>query len=110
MGRAARSIPPVGRRQAQCFLQHEASRRGCPRDGGLAGSGGSNRERRGAGDLDRRGQCPETAGDGILAVGQWPARVRLADGAADGIDAARACAATAGNLVPVNGVGLSLGR
>ena len=80
-------------------MQHKTRRVWRPRDRGEAGSCGSDGEGGCPGDLHRRGQCPETASDGILAIGDRPARVRLADGAADGIDAAGARAAAAGDLI-----------
>ena len=48
-------------------------------------------------------ESPETAINGIIATAHF-ARIRLAEGAADGIDAAGARAAAAGDLIPVNGV------
>ena len=79
------------------LLQHKPRRIRRPRDRGVAGSRGNNRERRRTGDLDRRGQRPESARDRILRIGHVVARVVLTNGAADGINAASARAATACN-------------
>ena len=57
------------------------------------------------GSLHRRDDSPETAINGVTAAAHL-ARVRLADGAADGIYSARARAAAAINGEPINGISL----
>src|SRR5476651_1239775 len=66
----------------------------------------SDAQRRRAHGLHDGNETPESARDGILAVGHGTAGIRLADGAAHGILAVRAGAAAAGNFIPVNGVAL----
>ena len=64
-----------------------------------------------AGRLQDRNERPETADDPDIRCrgGHRPARIVLADGAADGINAAGAGAAAPGDFVPVSRVGLGSG-
>ena len=56
--------------------------------------------------LHHGNQTPETAGERIIAARHGPAGIRLADGAGDGINTARARAAATVRCVPVNGITL----
>ncbi len=75
IGGGTQGVGLVRRGEAQGLLQHEAGHGGLPREGGLAGGGGDDGEQRRVHRLHRDGQGPEAAGDEMLAVGQWPARV-----------------------------------
>ena len=61
-------------------------------------------EQRRAGRLHNGNQAPEATRERITAAGHGDTRIRLADGAADGINAAGAGAAATGDFIPVNGV------
>jgi hypothetical protein len=106
IGCAARRVYPVGRRQAQAFLQHKTRRRWHPRNRRIARRGRRNGEPRGTHNLHGLGQNPEATRDGELSVRHRSTGIRLADGAADGIHTPLARAATAVNGVPVDRVGL----
>src|ERR1035437_2724569 len=56
--------------------------------------------------LHHGNKAPKTTGDGIIAAYHCAARIRLADGAAYLISAARARSAATGNLIPVYGITL----
>ena len=96
-------VAPVHRTDAVgILLQHVTGRKRRLSDGGGVGSGQEDSQRwcpRSLHGVER----PETTGDGVIAAGHCRARVRLADGATGGINAARARAAAAINGVSING-------
>ena len=108
VGDALRRRNPVGRAQVRVLLQTESSGGIRPRDERGVGGRECDRQQRRAGRLHRGEQAPESVGECVVAAANR-ARVRLTDGAAHGINAARARGAAAVNREPVNGVILRVG-
>ena len=112
-GDAARSVGgrdsvnarrPASARKIAVLLQGVAARVRPRNDDAVAsmGDGQVGQSRR----LHDGNKTPETAGQRITAAGHGAAGIRLTDGAADLVGAARAGAAAAGNFIPVHGVAL----
>ncbi len=98
--------PNTAGKRAVC-LQHPARDRCWPGDNRLIARVSDGQDRR-AGCLHGK-KRPKAAGDRIIAAAHGRAGIRLADGAGDRINATRACAATTGDLIPVNRVRLGEG-
>jgi hypothetical protein len=97
--------PTVGRRKVWILLQHKTRGRRRPRHR-HAVAGMIDGQCRCAQSLHDGNQTPESAGHGKIPAAHRAARVRLSDGSAHGIYAARAGAAATGYFIPVNGIGL----
>src|ERR1039458_3829131 len=98
----AEIVAPSRRGEIGVGLQCPAGHGWRPRHDGLIANVGDG-EQRGAGGLHGV-ERPEAAGHGIIPAAHCPAGVRLADGAADGKNAAGAGAAATGDFIPVNRV------
>lgn len=96
---------PIRISQCRVHLQHKPRRRRRPRDGHLIGRGLENGQQRRTRRLHHGENAPETASQSVAAARER-ARGRLADRAAQTINAIRTRAATARDGVPGNIVGL----
>ena len=105
--RVTGGLPAIGVGQVGVLLQRPTSRWIRPRNHHAAAGVGNGQCRR-AGGLHRRDETPEAAGQRVIATAHGRVRVRLTDGAADGIDAPSAGATAPGDFEPVNRVILRL--
>lgn len=96
----ATGCPATAVGQIAVLLQGVAAGVGPGNDDAVARMGDD--QIRQAGRLHHGYQRPETTGQGIIPAHHRPARIRLANGAADGIYAAGARAAATGNFIPVD--------
>ena len=96
---------PVGGVDVAVLLERVAGAGGGPRHQHRVRERALDGQQRSAGRL-HGDEAPEAAHHGILPATQRAAGIRLADGAADGIHAAGAGAAAAGDLGPVHRVAL----